>query len=160
MEFAFEDAKELRRRNEILKKIENNRKLHEKKTEINDEEKEKKAKKRKNLQTAAKIQIEQLLENGSISDIGQLREHLKNIISRGLKQRMKKKISAKLGIEMDEVEQDKKPKREKSLSVKPEKPKKKNEEKLNQKQEIRRERSESRRKKFEEEDLEELKVRV
>lgn len=156
MEFAFEDAKELRRRTEIIKKIETNRKLHDKKDDVPDEEKLRKSKEKKNLQIAAKLQIEHLVDTGSQKDFEKIREHLHNIHSRGLKQRMKKKISEKFGIDIEDGEGVKKTKREKSGSVKQEK--KKAEEKGKQKQEEKRDRSQSRNKKLRDDDLEELNV--
>lgn len=154
VEFAFEDIKEVRKRENVLKKLEENKKKFAKPAEeVNEEEKERKAKERKNTQTIAKIQIELLTENGNPDSIEKIREYLKQVASRGLKQRLKKKISEKFNIPMSQVE-----KGENAAQDAPKAPRLRIKDKIARKEEIKKERTPKKNKKFVEDDAEELKV--
>jgi hypothetical protein len=92
----------MKRREKVLEKISKNREEHigklDKKDEKKDEKKEKKIKELKNAQNLAKIQLEKLLAEQNKEDLPKAQEMLGKIKSRGLKQRLHKKINQAYGL--------------------------------------------------------------
>jgi len=93
VEFALEDVRELKKKEKILQKLKG--KAEQQKKE--EKEKPKKEKKEnveeKNAEKLAKIKIEQYLQDGKNEYLPQVKALLKKIHSRGLKQRLKKRVA-------------------------------------------------------------------
>jgi len=116
IEFAFEDIKVVKKKEKILEKIKKNREAHTTKLDDKDEEKERKKKELKNAQNLAKLQLEQLLAEGKKEDFNKVKELLSKIKSRGLKQRLKKRIKQVYGLPQ-ETSQKSKPKEDKQSKI-------------------------------------------
>ena len=94
VEFAIEDIRELKKREKILQKIHNKKEEMSKNTEAKVDKPEIEAK--KNSEKLAKVRLEELLElEATDRKYEEVKLLMRKIKSRGLKQRLKKKVDVK-----------------------------------------------------------------
>jgi len=100
IEFAIDDVRLSRKKEKIVENIKKKQEKVKKEKKYTDP-KEDDAKKleSRNREKVAKLAISQILEENDITKIKEAKENLSNIISRGLKQRLKKKIDAQFHIQ-------------------------------------------------------------
>ncbi|KAL4510834.1 hypothetical protein ABPG72_004988 [Tetrahymena utriculariae] len=106
IEFSIEDARKMAKKNKLLEKVKQKQveKKKEKK-ELTEEELDSKKKILKNANEAAKIKIQNILDQSNSTNISLYEEGkslLKDIKSRGIKQRMAKLLRKKFDIETEE----------------------------------------------------------
>ena len=100
VEFAIEDFRELKKKEKILQKIKG--KAEQQKKEETPKPKKVDAEK-KNAEQLAKMKIEKLLEEeGNKHSLSEIKGLLKKIQSRGIKQRLKKRVAYKFNLEKQE----------------------------------------------------------
>ena len=94
VEFAIEDIRELKKREKILQKIHNKKEEMARSTEVKVDKPEIEAK--KNSEKLAKVRLDELLElEATDRKYEEVKVLMRKIKSRGLKQRLKKKVDTK-----------------------------------------------------------------
>ncbi|EAS03801.1 RNA recognition motif 2 in vertebrate RNA-binding protein (macronuclear) [Tetrahymena thermophila SB210] len=106
IEFSIEDARKMAKKNKLLEKVKQKQAEKKKeKKELTEEELESKKKILKNTNEAAKIKIQNILDQSNCSDMSLYEEGkklLKDIKSRGIKQRMAKLLRKKFNIQNED----------------------------------------------------------
>ncbi|KAL4435734.1 hypothetical protein ABPG74_018285 [Tetrahymena malaccensis] len=112
IEFSIEDARKMAKKNKLLEKVKQKQAEKKKeKKELTEEELESKKKILKNANEAAKIKIQNILDQSNSTNMSLYEEGkslLKDIKSRGIKQRMAKLLRKKFNLETEDNQQSNK----------------------------------------------------
>ena len=111
IEFAFEDIRQMHKRQQkidSIKKAQEQRKKQQE-SEIKPEEVEKKKKDRKNKEALAKVKLDEIFSKNDKSRVPEAKKYISMIRARGLKQRMKKKLREQFGDDGIQTESIKNP---------------------------------------------------
>ena len=119
VEFAIEDIRELKKREKLLKKLQSTKKV-EVKTDGDAKKKKKEEladKEEKNAEKLARLRISQLLEQDDTSEkaLSEVKTLMKKVKSRGLLQRLKKKIATKFPASAEQKPKEKEAKQNKGV---------------------------------------------